>query len=198
MNTKEILKSLGYTDEWMALGIIDDDYLANQWDEYLNSDDKNEEHYRCGAVIDFFERKRDLTDSEIEAFLALEDDGPDGCDLRQNRAIEVLMRADLTASQFVMLGDHVLYQEDPVRKRYVRESVIRTVERSGLSRDQVERIKNSEDSVLHEILLDHEEVQVQDLEWLQKHGWNKRIRSRALIVAKKLIKLQEDAASNGL
>ena len=45
-----ILRQLGYTREWLEVGVVDEECLRQQYEEYLHSDDKNQEHYRDRCV----------------------------------------------------------------------------------------------------------------------------------------------------
>ena len=85
MELAEIIKALGYTREWLEWDIVDEPYLQAQYAEYSRSDDKNQEHYRCGAFNDFLKRRSGLTDDQVDKIFRLTDNGPDRCDLSDNR-----------------------------------------------------------------------------------------------------------------
>ena len=78
------------TQEWLEAGVVDEEYLRRQYEEYLHSDDKNQEHYRAGAFSRFLANKQSLSDAELEAILHLRDEGPDQCDLSHGSARQML------------------------------------------------------------------------------------------------------------
>src|SRR6185436_7409639 len=57
----EIMAELGYTPEWLSLGIVDEGHLRAQSALFQISEDKHPEHYRSRAFLDFLDRTRELT-----------------------------------------------------------------------------------------------------------------------------------------
>jgi hypothetical protein len=47
MKLETMLAELGYTRDWLSLGIVDESFVREQYVEFCNSDDKNQEHYRA-------------------------------------------------------------------------------------------------------------------------------------------------------
>ena len=94
-----ILRELGYTRAWLEARVVDEECLRQQYDEYLHSDDKNQEHYRAGAFSQFIQSKDSLSDAELEAILHLRDEGPDGCDLSEGRILGLLYSTLLSDEQ---------------------------------------------------------------------------------------------------
>ncbi|MFT5027742.1 MAG: hypothetical protein ACI9VS_000159 [Candidatus Binatia bacterium] len=86
METSEIISLLGYTDRWINLGVINDDTLKQQWEKYCKSDDKNPEHYRFGAFVEFLAKKEHFTDTDIQKILGLDEDTALGGDLRDQES----------------------------------------------------------------------------------------------------------------
>ena len=85
---EKALHRLGFTEEWLKYGIISENRLLQLYNEIQSSEDKNAEHYRAYAFHEFILSKQSLSDSEIEAYFSLNDDGPDLCDLHENRIFE--------------------------------------------------------------------------------------------------------------
>ncbi|MDQ8205805.1 hypothetical protein [Pelagicoccus sp. SDUM812003] len=195
MTPKEIAQKLGYTKSWVSLGVVDEAYLLKQWKVFSESDDKNEEHYRCGAFRDFLTKKDAFTDEEIDQFLELSDDGPDGCDLSANRAIELIEHGNLTDDQFSRLATHPAYQANPAKKRYVRRSVFHRVQKFGI-KSEIEEIKRSDDTPLHQLLLESDDSPEDAIYWLTQSGRNKAIRNQAKIKLKKIRKAQPGGPYN--
>ena len=174
-----ILRELGYTQEWLEAGVLDEEYLRQQYEKYLHSDDKNQEHYRACAFDHFLQNKDSLSDAELEAILHLRDEGPDGCDFSYGRILELLYSAVLSDEQHDELSNYYLSIFPGYETQYVRFRIGRRMRSEGLSDDMCEDIKGSSDSVLHRAMLEHEEVDRTHLLWLEEHGGNKAIRNRA-------------------
>lgn len=179
MNVAGIIRQLGYTDQWLEWGFIDEAYLQAQYDEFLQSDDKNQEHYRCKAFCDFLSRNEHLTDVAIDNIFRLTDDGPDGCDLQTDRISELIFSGVLSDEQHFALGNrHPVVREPPLQKRYERETLLRKIRRTGLP-ENFAAIQATRDGAIHLCLLEHPEVTRQHLQWLASAGANKSIRNRA-------------------
>ena len=174
-----ILRELGYTREWLEAGVVDEECLRQQYEEYLHSDDKDQEHYRAGAFSQFLQNKDSLSDAELEAILHLRDEGPDGCDLSEGRILGLLYSHLLSDEQHEELSRYFLSIEPGYENQYVRERIARRMWSEGLTDEVCEDIKGSSDSVLHRGMLEHEEVDREHLLWLEEHGGNKAIRNRA-------------------
>jgi len=178
MTIDGICQKLGYTQAWIALGVVDEACLIEQWKRFNNSDDQGEEHYRWRAAHDYLVQKKALSDDEISRFLDLPDVGMDGCDLSMSRAIELIEYGPLSWAQFVKLSEHPSFQDDPVRKRYERLRIANSVRKSGIE-GEIEAIKASDDSDSQILMLSHENTPRHAIEWLLKHGRNKAIRHHA-------------------
>jgi len=179
MNVGDIIKTLGYTVQWLEWGIVNEAYLESQYAGYFRSDDKNQEHYRCRAFRDFICRSSSLTDDVIDKVFLLRDDGPDGCDLTSNRVIELILSGILSDEQHFALANRQRSVLDrPIGKLYERESLLRKVRRTGLAANLSE-IQASSDSFIQLSLLDHPDLARVHLQWLQGCGANKSIRNRA-------------------
>lgn len=177
--TEQIARELGYTSEWLAWGVVDEAYLRAQYDLYTRDDDKNQEHYRCAAFRDFLCRQLHVTDDLIDKVFRLTDDGPDRCDLRRNRICELLLSGCLSDEQhFALAQRHPEVHEPPLQKVYQRESLLRKIRRSGVAANFAE-IQAYGDRDVQLALLEHAELEREQLVWLAEHGANKAIRNRA-------------------
>ncbi len=175
-----VLRELGYTREWLEAGVVGAECLRRQYEEYLHSGDKNQEHYRAAAFDQFLQNKDSLSDAELEAILHLRDEGPDGCDLSQGRILGLLHSPLLLSDeQHDKLSKYFLSIEPGFEKQYVRFRVARRMWSEGLTDEVCEDIKASSDPVLHKGMLEHEEVDRNHLLWLEELGGNKAIRNRA-------------------
>jgi len=106
----------------MNLGVIDDDTLKQQWEKYCKSDDKNPEHYRFGAFVEFLAKKEHFTDTDIQKILGLDEDTALGGDLRDSRLIAFVESGALTDNQFQALAPERAIRKSPCSKN-TNESV---------------------------------------------------------------------------
>lgn len=178
MSIELALNRLGYTKEWLSLAIISEEYLLSQYAEINVSEDQNAEHYRCGAFGDYLRGKERLTTSEIDAIFSLSDNGPDNCDLMVDRIIQLIVTKILSDDQLEYISKYPEVHESPISKRYLREIIIRRIGKIGASLC-LKEIKDAEDSVIHEHLVQHAELDYDLILWLKDHGLNKRVRNIA-------------------
>ncbi|WP_196140458.1 hypothetical protein [Aliikangiella sp. G2MR2-5] len=182
MSNEKALSRLGYTKEWLSHGIITEEYLLAQYEEIQTSDDKNAEHYRNGGFCDFLRSKDSLSDNEVAAIFELTDNGPDKCDLHENRIIELIHSNILSDSQLNWIVRYPEVSEMPIHKRYLREKLARKIERSSVS-DCFEEIKSCGDSHIQEYIAQRSDLKVEHVKWLAERGSNKKLRN----VAKQLL-----------
>jgi hypothetical protein len=184
-----MMKALGYTPEWLDFGIVTEEYLREQYMEYLRSDEDNqdrhlEEHGRKRAFHDFIVARHALTDDEITRILQLKDDGPDCCDLRVDRVADMIWRGILTDSQMADLGRLPEVHEAPLQHMYLRECRWRRLQSEGLTPEVFREIADSGDGELQRAVLSRSDVGRDHVAWLAEHGANKAVRN----VAKQLLK----------
>ena len=176
MTESELLELFGYSPDWIAAGVIDLELLRRQYDRYEKSDDKNSEHYRNGAFVDYLRRASRLTDGAIEQVLALTDVG---YDLRISRATQLIESDILSDEQFARLARTPWMQDPAVAKVHARHGLLRLLCRTGLTSATFELIQTSRDSFVHDAVLGHSQVTRDQLLWLNEFGANRSIRNRA-------------------
>ena len=120
MNLDAILRQLGYTEAWIACGIVDEAFLREQYAEYSSSEDKNQEHYRARAFSSFLAKVEGLPDELLGRLLDLSDLGPDGCDLSDCGIIALLESGRLTDEQLGSLSERCArVLQPPIQLRYL-------------------------------------------------------------------------------
>ncbi|MBF0227866.1 MAG: hypothetical protein HQK76_20660 [Desulfobacterales bacterium] len=189
---KKALKRLGFTEEWLKHGIITEDRLLQLYNEIQSSEDKNAEHYRAYAFNEFIKAKKSLSDSEIDISYSLKDEGPDLCDLHENRIIEILYSNLLTDEQLEGLSKkYPEIDERPFQILYRRLLAIRRIEKYGLNGDTFDQVKLSADAEVHLYSLNRKDIKIEQLDWLIENGNNKKVRNIAGVVLKRLRKRTE-------
>lgn len=78
MESMDIFRELEFSHEWIELGIITPAKLKQFETEWATGDDRNTEHYRWRAFLDFIEAKESLDDSTARALYNLGANDPDG------------------------------------------------------------------------------------------------------------------------
>lgn len=180
MDLDAILRQLGYTEAWVACGIVDGAFLRKQYAEYSSSEDKNQEHYRARAFSLFLASVEGLSDELLGSILLLTDRGPDHCDLSDHRAIELLASGRLTDEQLVDLPKRwprVL--QPPIQRRYLRETLSRRIRQTGVAAN-FDEIKAIADAHIQLEVLNHPDLGKSHVEWLAASGSNKAVRNRAI------------------
>lgn len=186
---EKAIKRLGFTEEWLKYGILTEDRLLQLYDEIESSDDKNAEHYRAWAFHEFILSKKSLSDSEIDIYFALKDDGQDLCDLHENRVFEILYSNLLTDKQLEGLSENYPeINEKPFQRPYRRILTIRRIDKHGLNEDTFNQVKLSADTEIHLYALAHKDINVEQVDWLIKNGNNKKVRNLAGVALRKIKK----------
>lgn len=72
-----MLPNLGFTEEWLRLGIVTPAQIAEAIQTFEQSDDKHSEHYRYKAFRDFLNRHRPLPPDLAIQLFELGDKDPD-------------------------------------------------------------------------------------------------------------------------
>jgi len=179
MNLDAILGQLGYTEAWIACGIVDEAFLREQYAEYSSSEDKNQEHYRAHAFSLFLAKVEALSDELLSSVLVLSDRGPDGCDLSNWRIIALIDSGRLTDEQLSSLAERCArVRQPPIKSRYLRESLSRRIRQTGVAAN-FEKIKAMGDSHIELEVLSHSEIAKPHVQWLAASGSNKAVRNRA-------------------
>ena len=78
MDEKDYKVLLGFSDQWLSLGILTDDDLQRYGTAYETSDDKNAEHFRYGTFQRYLKKHRPLSTAMAEALYKLGASDPDG------------------------------------------------------------------------------------------------------------------------
>ncbi|OCQ22247.1 hypothetical protein A7985_10720 [Pseudoalteromonas luteoviolacea] len=178
MSVESAMSRLGYSVEWLSLGILTEDYILAQYAEIENSEDKNAEHYRCGAFTDYLNSKKELTDFEVHNVFKLRDNGPDNCNLHEDRIIQLIHVNILSDDQLNLLEIYPEVLKKPIQKRYFRELLIRKVNRTSID-DCFFEIKETRDSYVQGYILTLDSLLPKHVIWLQENGINRRVRNVA-------------------
>jgi len=179
MNLDAILRQLGYTEAWIACGIVDEAFLREQYAEYSSSEDKNQEHYRAHAFSSFLANVEGFPDELLGRILDLSDRGPDGRDLSDCRIVALLESGRLTDEQLASVSERCArVLQPPIQSRYLRESLSRKIRRTGVAAN-FEQIKAMADSHVELEVLSHSEIAKPHVQWLAASGSNMAVRNRA-------------------
>ncbi|HEX2878291.1 MAG TPA: hypothetical protein VHO25_02020 [Polyangiaceae bacterium] len=174
-----ILQELGYNDDWITFGIVDEAYLREQYAEYLVSEDKNQEHYRAVTFWSFMSQVETISDETIAHIFQLADNGPDNCDLSDDRIVTLVEHGPLTDKQYTDLAiQHPRVLTPPIQRRYIRGTLRRKIKASGIA-NNFEEIKARGDGQIQLEMLEAPDIARTHLEWLRDFGSNKAIRNRA-------------------
>ncbi len=179
MKTDDIMRLLGYTREWLELGVVTEESLHAQHAEFVSSNDKNKEHYRHGAFMEWLRDRTALSDTQIGAVVALHDEGTDGVDLRRNRFVELLICRKLSDEQFNDLAKFPQVREAPCEKLFRRHSILRQINTSGITDPLFEEVCESQDSELQRTLLSRSDLGRTHVAWFAEYGRSKAIRNIA-------------------
>jgi hypothetical protein len=178
MSLEKAYRRLGYTPDWVSLGIVSEDYVLKQYKTIASSNDKHAEHYRTKGFYHYLNSKTTFTNQEVEAIFSLKDKGPDNYNLHENRIIELIHSQKLSDNQLNSLNKFPEVLEPPIQKQYFRVRLIRKIEALGIA-ECFKEIMETQGSSIHEYVLKIGELSHEHLVWLSESGLNKRLRNIA-------------------
>jgi hypothetical protein len=106
MNELEpLLTKLGYSPMWLEYGLIDEELLREQSNQFDTSHDKHTEHYRYKAFQAFLSQRSTLDDVMLDTYIHLAqlDEDPT---MRESALILLVRHPHLTETQLARLGKH--------------------------------------------------------------------------------------------
>ena len=175
----QILQTLGYTQAWLDIGVVDEPFLREQFERYLSSEDQNGEHYRHRAFTEYLRRKTRFLDEEIGPILALRDHGHAGASLAVQRANQLLGLEVLTDRQYLNLATHPALQDPSTQRLYLRGRILRRLRSEGLTASVFTEVMACADASEHRTVLAREDLHREHADWLASNGANVRIRNIA-------------------
>ncbi len=173
------LKIIGYSSDWIELGILSEKDVVEQISIFKESDDKNQEHYRHQTFLKFLQTKTVLNDSEIDGIFKLEDFGEDGCNLKTQRIIALLHSELLSREQLLSLSNYEEMKEEPVKKNYKRKLFFSELMDTGFSEKMFQEIQETKDTFIQEISFECDTLGKEQITWLYENGLSKKIRKMA-------------------
>jgi hypothetical protein len=174
MNRQDYQRLLGFSEQWLRLGLLTEDELRVLGHEYETSDDRSTEHYRYRVFSRFLASHRPLSPQLAEALYELGRDDPYSpmggammCDIvgLAECPAEVLEKASASGENHLVKA---------VWRRKLLEEM-----GAGLTEELFTRCLGSRDSVIQRELLGRPELSRRQLEQLAEGGSNRAVRNMA-------------------
>lgn len=172
-----LLKKFGYSTKWVEYQFLEEKYFSTQVEDQENSGHEGYEHYRYGAFINWLKNRDSASDQEIEQFLDLSLSDTDIV-MGGSAAIELLKCHWITDSQFEKVCSESRKFGEWTDKQAIRYRLLREL-RSNTEFELQTRCLDSGDSIVHEALLELQNIDKSILKSLSENGANKRIRNIA-------------------
>ena len=167
---------LGYANEWLELGLLDEAFLAQQLARYDAGEDTNTEHYRWAAFQQLLLR-REWSDNAIADYLKL---------ARLDGDVSVATSAIIALIDHPSLSDEQLQQLDSttggsavIEKRWRRARMLRELRFPIVEVKAFRRLALEGDAEVQQALLQRQDLPEAILELLQQKGANRAIRNQA-------------------
>lgn len=176
MNLREYQKQLQFSDQWLRLGLLNEDDLCALGQEYKASDDKSTEHYRYRVFRNYLDSHRPLSPAIADALYELGKEDPDqGVGRAMMREIVRLKECpDNVLEKASASGENHLV--NAVRGRKLLAEL-----NSGLTEDLFERCLESRQDYIQRALLARPELTWRQLEQLAEKGCNRAVRNMAKV-----------------
>ncbi|AMV23989.1 hypothetical protein VT84_06310 [Gemmata sp. SH-PL17] len=167
---------LGFTDRWLALGVVTRERVEALGREFESSSDKNPEHYRYAAFRDYLAAHRPLQPAVAEALYLLGEAGPDrGMGGAMTRDIACLPECPS------VVRDRALGSGERSLVAAVRQAVLIAELACGLTEELFDRCLTAANGAVHRALVARPELTRWQLERIAEAGANRAVRNLAAV-----------------
>ena len=181
--TAEALKTLRYDSRWLEWGMLNEEFLHAQLEQFTASDDKNTEHYRYAAFRAALTGEGAMSSELIESYTALAKLDEDEV-MAIAALVDLIGSSRLTAEQFQGLGVVTVFAEPQLTKVYARRELLRELKAADSLTDSLfDKVLSNSESVVQRVLVDKYNLSIEQLEMLKDSGANRAIRN----IAKQLL-----------
>jgi hypothetical protein len=176
MGSSDPASSLGFTDRWLALGVVTREQIEALGGEFGSSSDKNPEHYRYGAFRDYLAAHRPLPPAVAEALYSLGEADPD-------RGMGGAMMVDIACLPECppAVRDRALASGERGLVAAARRAVLIADLGHGLTEEMFERCLAAADGAIHRALVSRPELTRRQLARIAEAGANKAVRNLAAV-----------------
>jgi hypothetical protein len=188
-NIDDAIKQLHYHVKWFEYGLLSQQQVIVQYQQYLSNDDKNSEHYRYHAFRQFLTENQHLSDQMLAQYIELAQLDPDQS-MASAALIDLIKFNLLTDEQLLSLNSHPAFASELLQKRLALGQLKRRL-LNKLSTDAVideelfQEVLESKESWLQLKLIAAKQVNDAYLKILVKQGSNNAVRNLALQRLKK-------------
>jgi len=166
--------ALGFTDEWLRLGVVTANQLETLAREYHRSDDKNPEHYRYRAFSEYLAANSVLCESQLEALyeLGIRDPAPG---LSAALLVDVVNRPECpeTLRERALASGHKSLATLVTRRRML------DLLAAGVTDELFERVLAAGDAVTQRALVERYRLSDPQLQRLAESGASRAVRNLA-------------------
>ncbi|KJZ18701.1 hypothetical protein [Loktanella sp. S4079] len=169
-------ETLGYTDQWIELGILTDEICQVQRQQWSKIDaDRNTEHYRFSAWRAFGGAKGTISNEDLQQCIMI---AASDADPAMGRAIlhDILKTSWLSDEQFQRVRREM---NEPSEAKIVdRYTLFRTL-RADPSHENLDRAVRVGDSIVQRHVIDKYPLKRTTLEFLEQYGEVRAIKNLA-------------------
>jgi hypothetical protein len=172
---------LGFTDRWLALGVVTRERVEALGREFESSSDKNPEHYRYGAFRDYLAAHRPLPPVVADALYSLGEADPD-------RGMGRAMMMDIACLPECppAVRDRALASGESGLVAAARRAVLIAELGRGLTEELFDRCLTAADGAVHRALVARPELTRRQLERIAEAGANRAVRNLAAVRLREL------------
>ena len=176
-NESAALDALGYTDEWLLAGILDEALLAEQFEKLQSGGTRKTAKYRAQAVTRFLSGDSPLSDEEIDDFMNVMK--ADADTKMSNTAIaELIPSSRISAAQLERIA-----RSDPALMRrheaLIRRTYLMRLIEGGVSDDNMVQVIEYKDASVQTSLIRDSRLTRKHADLLAERGANATIRESA-------------------
>jgi hypothetical protein len=171
------LAALGYTEAWLANGIVDAVLLAEQFERMQSGGTKKTAKYRGQAVTAWLAGESPLIDEQIDAFLNVMKEEPDA-KLPNAGIVELIQSSRISLEQL----ERIARSDPKLMRRHealIRRTYLMRQMEGGVSDDHIAQAIEYNDASIQTNLLRDPRLTRKHAELLAERGANPTIREKA-------------------
>ncbi len=171
------LSALGYSEEWLDLGVLDSELLRAQYERMQSGGSQKTARYRAEAATLWLAVDVSLDDEEIDGFVSLMKAEPDA-KLAKSCIAELIRspRIDLEQLERAARSDEKLLRSQ--QALIGRTCLVRQME-GGVTDEHMIQVIDSKDAAIQTSLIRDDRLARRHAELLAQRGVNPTIRERA-------------------
>jgi hypothetical protein len=175
---EQALIDMKFHIKWLEYNFIDELFLLDRYSCFVSSDDKSTEHYRYIAFQQILQNNESLSDQSIDNYIELAEIDDDRA-MATAALMNLLSWRGLTDHQYTSLVDRSEFSSQIFQTYHRNKTMIQIISRMPISDEIIKDCIQNYHSNVQESLLQKEDIQRHQIEYIYQYGKTKKIRNMA-------------------